>query len=153
LDYEKYLRKYAGLLGVRVLFAADRFRLERGQSNGAKLYSLADAYHQASLVTYPSRIEGFGNAFLEAVYYRRPLLMSSYVIFMTDIQPKGFQFITFTDYIDENSVTRAREILEKPQLAKDMVDLNYELGRRHFSYSILENHLHTLLLDILGLDG
>jgi mannosylglucosylglycerate synthase len=105
LDYEKYLRKYAGLLGVRVLFAADRFRLERGQTNGTKLYSLADAYHQASLVTYPSRIEGFGNAFLEAVYYRRPLLMSSYVIFMTDIQPKGFQFITFTDYIDEKCVT------------------------------------------------
>jgi mannosylglucosylglycerate synthase len=150
-DYETYLRKYADLLGVRVLFAADRFRLQRGQREETKLYSLADAYYQASLVTYPSRIEGFGNAFLEAVYYRRPLLMSNYVIFMTDIQPKGFQFITFTDYIDEDCVQQARQILEKPELAREIVDNNYEIGRRHFSYSILENHLHTLLLQVQGL--
>jgi mannosylglucosylglycerate synthase len=150
-QYEQYLRQFAGLLGVRVLFAADRFRLERQQRDGTKLYSLADAYYHASLVTYPSRIEGFGNAFLEAVYYRRPLLMSNYVIFMTDIQPKGFQFITFTDYIDEACIQKSRQILEKPELAKDMVDNNYELGRRHFSYSVLENHLHTLLLEIQGL--
>ena len=152
-EYEIYLRRYAEIMGVRVLFASHRFRLDRGQQDGLKLYSLADAYHQASLVTYPSRIEGFGNAFLEAVYYRRPLLMSNYVIFSTDIQPKGFQFITFTDYIDEGCVERARQILENPEQSRQMVDNNYELGRRYFSYSILEKHLETLLLEIQGLGG
>jgi mannosylglucosylglycerate synthase len=149
--YQDYLQDYAGLMGVRILFAPDRFRLERATRNGAKVYSLADAYDQASLVTYPSLIEGFGNAFLEAVYYRRPIFMNSYVIFKTDIQPKGFRFITFADYLDQGCVERTREILLNPELAVEMVDHNYELGRRHFSYTILENHLRTLLLDIEGL--
>jgi mannosylglucosylglycerate synthase len=149
--YESYLRQFAELLGVRVLFAADRFRLEREQRDGMKIYSLADAYYQSSLVTYPSRIEGFGNAFLEAVYYRRPLLMSNYVIFATDIQPKGFEFITFTDYIDDSCVHKARQILERPEQAGDMVERNFQLGKRYFSYSILEKNLQTLLLEIQGL--
>ena len=32
-------------------------------------------------MTYPSSLEGFGNAFLEAIYYRKPLVMSAYEIF------------------------------------------------------------------------
>ena len=148
--YKNYLQAYADLMGVRILFAADRFRLERGRQNGDKIYSLADAYYQACLVTYPSLIEGFGNAFLEAVYYRRSLFMNSYVIFMTDIQPKGFRFITFADYLDQSCVERVREVLLNPQQAQEMVDHNYQLGKRHFSYTILENHLRTLLLEIEG---
>jgi mannosylglucosylglycerate synthase len=149
--YKNYLQAYADLMDVRILFAADRFRLERGRQNGDKIYSLADAYYQACLVTYPSLIEGFGNAFLEAVYYSRPLFMNSYVIFKTDIQPKGFRFITFADYLDQSCVERVREVLLNPQQAQEMVDHNYQLGKRHFSYTILENHLRTLLLDIEGL--
>jgi mannosylglucosylglycerate synthase len=149
--YQEYLQNYAGLMGVRILFAAKRFRLERAHQDGVKIYSLADAYYQACLVTYPSLIEGFGNAFLEAVYYRRPIFMNSYVIFKTDIQPKGFRFITFADYLSQSCVERTREILLNPDLAVEMVDHNYELGRRHFSYTILENYLRTLLLDIEGL--
>lgn len=150
-QYQEYLQSYADLLGVRILFASDRFRLQRSQKNGLKLYSLEDVYHQANLVTYPSVIEGFGNAFLEAVYYRRPLFINSYVIFKTDIQPKGFRFITFDDYIDQGCVNKARQILQNPEFNKEIVDHNYELGRRYFSFKILENHLRTLLLEIHGL--
>jgi mannosylglucosylglycerate synthase len=149
--YQDYLQDYADLMGVRILFAPHRFRLERARQDGVKIYSLADAYYQACLVTYPSLIEGFGNAFLEAVYYRRPIFMNSYVIFKTDIQPKGFRFITFADYLDHACVERVRQVLLNPDIAQEMVDHNYELGSRYFSYTILENHLRTLLLDIKGL--
>jgi glycosyltransferase involved in cell wall biosynthesis len=149
--YQDYLQDYADLMGVRILFAPHRFRLERARQDGVKIYSLADAYYQACLVTYPSLIEGFGNAFLEAVYYRRPIFMNSYVIFKTDIQPKGFRFITFADYLDQACVERVRQVLLNPNMAQEMVDHNYELVSRHFSYTILENHLRTLLLDIEGL--
>ncbi len=89
-EYQQYLCEYADVMGVRVLFAQGRFAHGRGLTvQGEKIYSLADAYRQADLVTYPSRVEGFGNAFLESIYYRRPLLMSGYEIFKTDIQPKG----------------------------------------------------------------
>jgi len=150
-QYQEYLQAYADLMGVRILFAADRFRFQRTRVNGIKLYSLADAYNQANLVTYPSLIEGFGNAFLEAVYYRRPLLMNSYVIFKMDIQPKGFRFVTFDDYIDQGCVERARQILQNPELTREMVDHNFDLGQRYFSYNILENHLRTILLEVHGL--
>jgi hypothetical protein len=43
-------------------------------SEGQKVYTLWDLYPHAALVTYPSLYEGFGNAFLEAVYFRVPLL-------------------------------------------------------------------------------
>lgn len=92
--YEEYLREYAHLLGVKVIFAADRFSTKRiTGENGEKIYSLADAYQAADLITYPSLVEGFGNAFLESVYYQRPIVMSMYEIFYTDIEPKGFKII------------------------------------------------------------
>jgi len=37
---------------------------------------------------YPSLFEGFGNAFLEAVYYRKPMLVNRYSIFIADILMK-----------------------------------------------------------------
>ena len=35
----------------------------------------------ADLVTYPSTFEGFGNAFLEAIYYCRPIVVNTYSIY------------------------------------------------------------------------
>ncbi len=31
-----------------------------------------------------------------------------------------------------------------------MVELNYRLARRHFSYSVLRRRLHTLLAELFG---
>ena len=35
-------------------------------------YSLWDIYPHADFITYPSLLEGFGNAFLEAIYFKKP---------------------------------------------------------------------------------
>jgi len=149
--YEKYLRDYAHLMNVDVRFAAERFAQERGKTSGdSKIYSLRDAYSQADLVTYPSIIEGFGNAFLETIYNKRPIMMSAYEIFNTDIQPKGFKLITFTDFIDEGCVRQAEEILQNEVLAGEMVAHNYALGRRYYSYRILANRLEALIEESLG---
>ena len=149
--YEAFLREYAELLGVRLILAADRIQHDRTQTqNGHAVYSLADAYQQANLVTYPSVVEGFGNAFLETIYYRRPIVMSTYEIFKTDIQPKGFRVIGFDDFIDDEVVQQARRVLDDARLAADMVDHNYELGVRYYSYRILERRLAVLLDQCLG---
>jgi len=151
--YENYLREYANLMGVKVLFAADRFAPNRGStSDGKKIYSLRDAYYMADLVSYPSRVEGFGNAFLETIYFRRPIVMSSYDIFKTDIQPKGFEIIAFTDFITDNCVQRAEQVLRDPALADEMCKQNFEIGRRHYSYRTLETRLETVLNERLGYD-
>jgi glycosyltransferase involved in cell wall biosynthesis len=153
-DYQEYLQHYATLIGVRVLFAADRFAVQRGRSpSGQKIYSLEDAYRQANIVTYPSRVEGFGNAFLETIYYKRPIVMSTYEIFKTDIQPKGFKIITFDDYIGDDCVRQVKDILEHPEKAKEMVAHNYELGCQHYSFTMLKNRLGALLNEVLGLEA
>lgn len=152
-EYEKYLKELAQLLNVNVIFAGNRFAPQRSKTpDGKEIYALRDAYGLADLVTYPSRVEGFGNAFLESVYYGRPMLMSTYEIFKTDIQPKGFKVIGFGDFIDSNCIEEARKILLDPVSAKQMTDLNYEIARRHYSFRMLESQLASLLRGCLGID-
>ena len=149
--YERHLHEYADLLGVRVIFAADVFAPERSHlPDGRQVFSLADAYQMAELVTYPSTVEGFGNAFIETIYYRRPIVMSSYEIFRTDIQPKGFRVIEFEDFMTKETVDKARRVLEDNRLAAEMVDHNFELGRRYYSFQMLERRLTLLMQDTLG---
>jgi glycosyltransferase involved in cell wall biosynthesis len=149
--YETYLQDYAKLIGVQVLFATDVMAHHRGQTpDGRKIFSLADVYQQADLVTYPSTVEGFGNAFLETIYYRRPIVVSIYEIYRRDIQPKGFKVIGFEDFITQDCVRQARDVLRDPDLAAEMAEHNYELGRRYYSYRVLENHL-VVLMNRLGI--
>jgi hypothetical protein len=151
LEYENYLRDYANLLGVEVVFAADRFGPERSETaDGLKIYSLRDAYQHAKLVTYPSRVEGFGNAFLETIYYFRPILMNRYEIFKTDIQPKGFEIVHFDDFISSSCVQAVQRVLTDPDYVEEMTSRNYELGKRYYSYRFLETQLESLLHESVG---
>lgn len=149
--YAQYLREYADLIGVPLRMAASQIAYHRGRTaDGRKIYALADAYQHADLVTYPSAIEGFGNAFLEAIYYKRPLVMSAYPIFRMDIQPKGFQVIAFEDFVDDNTVEAARHLLLNPESAQAMCEHNYEVGRRYYSFRTLETRLSALLGECFG---
>lgn len=145
-EYRQYLEYYAGVLGVRTVFGEHRFAyLRQSAPDGGKIYSLADAYQRADLVTYPSQIEGFGNAFLEAVYFRQPLLMSTYEIFKTDIRPKGFEVVGFEEFITQETIQQARLILADEKARRRIVDRNYELGARYYSYSVLRKRLRLLV--------
>jgi glycosyltransferase involved in cell wall biosynthesis len=141
-DYAAFLREYVALMGVKCVFAGDLFAPERGhRADGGKLYSLADAYAVADLVTYPSDIEGFGNAFLEAVYYGKPLVMCAYDVYRIDIRPKGFRVVEFEDYMTEATVQSARDLLEDRALVEEIVAHNYAVAREHYSFSVLERLL------------
>ncbi len=149
--YEQRVREYADLLGIRVIFGSEIVNHHRGETDdGRKIYSLADTYQQADLVTYPSTIEGFGNAFLETLYYSRPLVISNYAIFKTDIQPKGFRVIGFDDFIEDETVKKAMAILKDPSIGEEMAEHNYQIARRHYSYRILENNLAAILNQCMG---
>ena len=153
-EYEARIQKYANLMNVRALFSAEIFAEHRGTGeDGRKIYSLWDAYPHADLVTYPSMIEGFGNAFLEAIYFQKPIVVNNYSIYATDIRPKGFQVIEFNDYITEETVGRTREILTDKKLAEEKCKLNYELALRHYSYRGLRHKLNVLLDNAFGTNG
>ena len=151
INYEIYLKEFANIVGVNFLCAADRFAYRRQTtSDGRKVYSTADAYSQANLVTYPSVIEGFGNAFLETIYYRRPIIMEAYEIFKCDIQPKGFKVLWFEDFISWEVVEDVQNILCNPELTIEWTERNYQLGRRYYSYQTLEKILVSLLDQCIG---
>ncbi len=150
-DYERRVRQFADLLDVRTNFVSDVIKDQRGQTpDGRKVYTLGDVYPHADLVTYPSDIEGFGNAFLEAIYYRRPIVVNNYSIFDIDIKPKGFRVIEFDGYITDETVRRVLQVLGDQRLAQEITDYNYELGKRHYSYAVLKRRLETLITDCFG---
>ena len=150
-EYPERIRNYAKLLGVKVIFADHIFDENRRiGGDGRKIYSLWDAYPQADLVTYPSKVEGFGNAFLEALYFKRPIVVNNYTIYKTDIRPKGFRVIEFEDYITDATVEMTRKILGDKDLEIEMCQHNYELANRHFSYQVLRNQIRILLSNAFG---
>ncbi|MFN2203333.1 MAG: glycosyltransferase [Caldilineaceae bacterium] len=145
-EYATFLREYVALMGVKCVFAGELFAPERSSSaNGRKIYSLADAYAVADIVTYPSDIEGFGNAFLEAVYYGKPLVMCAYDVYRLDIRPKGFRVVEFEDYMTEATVQCVREVLQDTALADEMAAHNYAVARQHYSFTVLERLLAGVL--------
>ncbi len=151
MEYMEHLHELAGLFKARVIFGAAHFgELREQTADGRKLYSLADAYQAADLVTYPSSVEGFGNAFLEAIYYRKPLVVSTYDIYRLDIKPKGFQVVEFDEFVTREAVQQARELLLHPDRAAEVVEHNYVVARQHFSYSNLEKLLVALISQCLG---
>ncbi|HVN53659.1 MAG TPA: glycosyltransferase family 4 protein [Anaerolineaceae bacterium] len=150
-DYERHLRDYARLINAPVNFEEKLIQPRRGLTmDGRKTYTLADVYPWADLVTYPSDIEGFGNAFLEAIYYRRPIVVNNYSIYNIDIKPKGFRVIEFDSYITDQTVEHTRRLLEEPALREENAEYNYNLARRYYSYTTLERSLHTLLSQCFG---
>lgn len=151
-EYENYLREYAQMMGVAAKFEAELIQDKRGTQSGRKIYTLADVYPRANLVTYPSDVEGFGNAFLEAVYYRRPVVVNNYSIFDIDIKPKGFNVIEFEGFITDETVEHARQVLDDPELGQQMAEHNYQVALRHYSFTMLERRLQTLLAECFGED-
>ncbi len=150
-DYQEHLRMLAKLFDVNVIFSSDIIGVRRGLTqDGRKIYSLDDIYPFADLVTYPSLLEGFGNAFLESVYFRKPLVVNNYTIYATDIRPKGFKAIEFDGFITDDTLDDVREVLTSPELVQEITEHNYELARKFFSYNTLQQQLDALLISFFG---
>ncbi|MBW2518516.1 MAG: glycosyltransferase family 4 protein [Deltaproteobacteria bacterium] len=150
-EYAGWLKNYALDNGVDLRLAqkpiASPWQHPKQGINGNSLWNI---YQHADFVTFPSRYEGFGNAFIEAVYLKKPLLVNRYAAFVSDIEPKGFDLVTMDATLTAETVQTVSAILESPRRAAEMVDHNYEIARRHFSYGVLKNHLVAVLDQALG---
>ena len=150
-DYERRVREYSKIMRVDTLFISDLIRDERGKTaDGGKVYRLFDVYPHADLVTYPSLYEGFGNAFLEAVYFKKPILVNTYSIYQHDIKPKGFKIIEMDEYISEETVDQVVHILQNKSLSSKMAEDNYNVAKRFYSYANLRRKLKFVLSDFFG---
>jgi mannosylglucosylglycerate synthase len=145
LGYWRWLLREAEMMGVRLQLIDHLVEANRRKVNGHKIYSLWDVYPHANLVTYPSTYEGFGNALLEAIYFKRPIVVNRYPVYNADIKPAGFEFIELDGFVSEQAIERAREMLADPQIASENAQKNYQIALENFSYETLEKKLSLLL--------
>lgn len=118
---------------------------------GRKTYTLWDAYAHADLVTYLSTYEGFGNALLEAFYFRVPVVINRYSIFIQDIEPKGFSLPMMDGFATSKLLDQIRRILEDADYRQQIVDSNYHLATQYYGYAPLRRNLQALIASLPGL--
>ena len=135
-------------MNVNTIFVDDIINEKRGTTpDGRKIYTLEDIYPYADLVTYPSTFEGFGNAFLETLYFKKPIVVNTYSIYLKDIQPKGFKVIEIDGYVTEKAIELTKQVLDNPELRQEMVNHDYELAKKYFSYTVLHQNLRNYMVE------
>ena len=147
--YNQRIQEYARRLGVKLVSIEHLVGPEGDYNNyDQKKYSIGDIYQCADLISYPSGYEGFGNAFLETIYYKKPIVVNRYSIYIVDIEPKGFDTITIEGFVTGQTIEKITEILTNNEHRNQMVEKNYRLGNQYFSYEVLEHlllHLFNML--------
>lgn len=138
-EYYQRIMEYAQKMGVKII-AIDHL-IGSSKIKNHKKFTIADAYKCADLVTYPSGYEGFGNAFLETIYYHKPIVVNRYSIYIADIEPKGFDVITIDGVVTAQTVDKIWQVLKDKDFRRKMVKRNYDLAKKFFSYEILEKKL------------
>jgi glycosyltransferase involved in cell wall biosynthesis len=124
---------------------ADRRQLNQ---DGDKVYVLSDLYPHADFITFPSLYEGFGNALLESIYFRKPLVVGRYSVYQRDIEPKGFRLPTIDGVVDHSVVEESRRIIEDAEYRHALTEHNYQVANRFFSYRVLRDSLRSMINNI-----
>ena len=143
--YRDSILKYAGTTGVDLVFIDDVIVSHEGGALNEFSCTLDDAYRAADFVLYPSLYEGFGNAFLETVYHKKPVMINRYPVFVSDIEPLGFKSVAIDGSVTEKAVHDVKRILEDDDCRTDMVETNYMTALKHFSSRTLKELLGSVI--------
>lgn len=73
--------------------------------------------------------------------------MNNYSIYIKDIQPKGFKAIEIDGYVTDKAVEQTKQVLDNPEFRQEMVDHDYVLGKKYFSYTVLERMLSHYMIE------
>lgn len=150
-DYADWLTDYAQSQGVDLFFVQTHLCDPWGVDIcHYPQFSLWDVYPGADFVTYPSLVEGFGNGFLEAVYFKRPLLINRYANFIRDIEPLGFNLVTMNGYLTTDAVAQVNDLLNSERVRDQVTTHNYNVAWQYFSYETLQRKLNTALEELFG---
>jgi glycosyltransferase involved in cell wall biosynthesis len=145
ISYWHWLKRESNLMGVDLRLIDHIIGEERDRINGHKIYTVWDTYPHADLITYPSLYEGFGNALLEAVYFKKLVVVNRYPVFNADIRPLGFQFVELDGFVDDQAVSKTQELIENKSEIQNIAEQNYEIAQEHFSLEVLEKKLISLM--------
>ncbi|KKQ43184.1 MAG: Glycosyl transferase group 1 [Microgenomates group bacterium GW2011_GWC1_37_8] len=146
--YLKKLRVQAKESGIRCKFIGERVNSQRKIISGKRTYSLWDCYVNCDFVTYPTKKEGFGNQFVETMFFKKPIILTPYPVYEKDIRPLGFEVIEMTENITDATLKQLRKIMVNPSEKQKMVEKNFDLGKKYFSYEWVENKLQKIIEEI-----
>ncbi len=153
-SYIDDIRNIAFSLDVDLHLIFDRVSSVRMiNEEGERMYTSRDVLINADIATYLPKWEGFGNAYLEAVACRIPVVISTYLVYKTDIKGFGFDNIEIRDSYNEEGLLNIPEsvltdihfILNNPEKQNLMTDQNFEIGMREFGFKMLSEKLNGLL--------
>lgn len=148
-NYGAWLREEAERAGIRHRFIGDYVDSERGtHADGKPIFSLWDIYPHAHFITYPSTYEGFGNALLETIYFRKPFIVHRYGPYVADIKPKGIKAVEFSHDINDEVLAQVRHMIDDAAHCAEVVEHNYQVALQHFAYPVLRDTLRRVLDDI-----
>ena len=139
---EAYWARLAALaadLGVEMVFSP------AGADAPGDGPSLADAFAAADLACFPSIQEGFGNALVETLFFKRPLFVNRYQVYVADIAPMGVQAVEMNGAVTDEVVHEVKELLASPDAVEDMIEANYAVGLEHMSHRVMRERLLPLI--------
>lgn len=154
--YVKGIEKMAEKLGVRLHLISDHVASCRDKTpDGRKLYTTRDVLAHADLATYLPVWEGFGNAFLEAVSCRVPVVTTTYLVYKTDIQGAGFRSLEIRDRYDDDGLleipgeilAEMRKILTDKEYRDAIAEHNFIVGASEFGFDTLRRGLSGLFTE------
>jgi len=152
-DYEDKIRRLVERTKIRCRFIGDQVSSRRKivkLANGKKpvrkrIYTLWDCFVNCDFVTYPTSVEGFGNQFVEAVYFKKPIIVTPYSVYKKDISPLGFKSIEMPHKVSDRVIDEVWGLINKPDRRTEIVEKNFEIGKKYFSYTFVEKKLQKIL--------
>jgi glycosyltransferase involved in cell wall biosynthesis len=158
-EYIKKLKRKRDEAATDAIFIEDMIGGSRRTENGKKIFALWDTYVYADFITYPSYWEGWGNQFLEALRAKLPLMLFEYPVYKADIEDKGFSVVSLGSDLAygedglvhvparkiEEAADQAVDLLTDFTLREEVVESNFEIGRRHYSLDALGKYLLPII--------
>lgn len=160
IEYQRKLFELFDRLNIAWLYAGGDVRPYRSEDEG--LYSLyPDWYAIADFVLYTTGWEGFGNQLLEAFAAELPVAVFEYPVFKEDIATKGVEVVSLGDTLlpelDSTGLVQippevlaraARQImplLTSSEKWQSVTSHNTVVGKKYFSYDVLQAHLNDAI--------
>jgi len=153
-SYVETIKDLAKSENVDIHLISDRVSsIRMTNKKGKKLYTNRDVLLNADIALYLPKWEGFGNAYLEAVSCRVPIVISTYLVYKTDIKCAGFENIEIRDNYNEEGLLNIPEsvlqkidlILNNEEKRSSMIKKNFDIGKREFGFDMLSAKLNSLL--------
>jgi glycosyltransferase involved in cell wall biosynthesis len=142
--YLSRIRQLADNSGGRVRIISDRVTQIRQEADGQRTYTLWDCLGAADWMTYPSKAEGFGNQFLEGIYFRKPIFLNRYEVYKRDLEPLGFKAVTVDGQVSDEKVREMLEWANDPEKTKAATETNLKIATENFSFAAVEKKLRGL---------